>query len=444
MTAVGGQAVGGDPSLAGLRRRARGRTRARRAWRWSPGSTRSAAHALTDLDREVDSDALLCARRRGAKRLVGELIDSVPGMRWVDAGPLANARLTEPLTPLIITINRRYKVRDGGFRITGRDAWGAPTRELPGPARRRSTTPRSGSSSAGPTTACRCSCCTAGPASTTTSSPTTSTRSPSGASGSLLVDQRACGRSEAAVAAHLDARAATRRTWSCSPRPCARPLGRARPFATGRSSRCSTRSTTRHGGGRRSSAAASRRCGSSSGVRREPAGVRARRAARAGRSRRGRASPRCRPPRSSTGPVRDQWPFHFADPGDPRIEEYRQRIRRHGLRARRAAALRRRRGRGDRGRGPARVVSSPTLVLAGRHDRTCVPEAAEAIAAGVPDAQLRDLRGERAHDVRRGARGLRRSGLAVPAARPGERRPSRSPRAPARSRRPGRRGSAGR
>ena len=85
-----------------------------------------AAHSLAALDREVDSDALLCADDDDAKRLVGELIDSVPGMRWVDAGPLANARLTEPLTALIISINRRYKVREGGFRITGRDSWGAP------------------------------------------------------------------------------------------------------------------------------------------------------------------------------------------------------------------------------------------------------------------------------------------------------------------------------
>jgi 8-hydroxy-5-deazaflavin:NADPH oxidoreductase len=83
------------------------------------------AHALAALDREVESDVLLCADDEDAKRLVGELIDSVPGMRWVDAGPLANARITEPLTAMIITINRRYKVRDGGFRITGRDTWGA-------------------------------------------------------------------------------------------------------------------------------------------------------------------------------------------------------------------------------------------------------------------------------------------------------------------------------
>ncbi|MDH5314195.1 MAG: NADPH-dependent F420 reductase [Actinomycetota bacterium] len=87
-----------------------------------------AAHSLAALDREVESDALLCADDDDAKRLVGGLIESVPGMRWVDAGPLANARLTEPLTPLIITINRRYELRDGGFRITGRDSWGMPDR----------------------------------------------------------------------------------------------------------------------------------------------------------------------------------------------------------------------------------------------------------------------------------------------------------------------------
>lgn len=33
-------------------------------------------------------------------------------------------------------------------------------------------------------------------------------------------------------------------------------------------------------------------------------------------------------------------------------------------------------------------VTSPTLVLAGRSDRTCVPEASEAIADGVADSQL--------------------------------------------------------
>lgn len=85
-----------------------------------------AAHALADLDRPVESDVLLCSDDDDAKRLIGRLIDSVEGMRWIDAGPLANARLTESLTPLVISINRRYKLRDAGFRISGRDGWGAP------------------------------------------------------------------------------------------------------------------------------------------------------------------------------------------------------------------------------------------------------------------------------------------------------------------------------
>lgn len=84
------------------------------------------AHALADLDHEVESDVLLCSDDDDAKRRIGDLIGSVAGMRWVDAGPLANARITEALTPLVISINRRYKIRDAGFRISGREEWGTP------------------------------------------------------------------------------------------------------------------------------------------------------------------------------------------------------------------------------------------------------------------------------------------------------------------------------
>jgi hypothetical protein len=44
----------------------------------------------------------------------------------VDAGDLTQARITETLTALLISINRTYKVHDAGYRITGRDSWGAP------------------------------------------------------------------------------------------------------------------------------------------------------------------------------------------------------------------------------------------------------------------------------------------------------------------------------
>jgi hypothetical protein len=36
--------------------------------------------------------------------------------------------VAEPLTALLVAINRAYSVKDSGFRIVGRDAWGAPER----------------------------------------------------------------------------------------------------------------------------------------------------------------------------------------------------------------------------------------------------------------------------------------------------------------------------
>jgi NADPH-dependent F420 reductase len=87
-----------------------------------------AADALQDLDRDVESDVLLCADDAGAKARVGVLIDGIPGMRWVDCGRLEMARVAEPLTALLVSINRTYKVKDSGFRIVGRGSWGAPGR----------------------------------------------------------------------------------------------------------------------------------------------------------------------------------------------------------------------------------------------------------------------------------------------------------------------------
>ncbi|HXF36489.1 MAG TPA: NADPH-dependent F420 reductase [Actinomycetota bacterium] len=85
-----------------------------------------AAEALRDLERPVESDVLVCGAEAEAKAAVGELIEAIPGMRWVDAGPLSMARVVEPLTALLISVNRGYGIRDAGFRITGRDRWGRP------------------------------------------------------------------------------------------------------------------------------------------------------------------------------------------------------------------------------------------------------------------------------------------------------------------------------
>jgi proline iminopeptidase len=86
--------------------------------------------------------------------------------------------------------------------------------------------------------------------------------------------------------------------------------------------------------------------------------------------------------------LHDQLPFHFADPLDPRIEEYE---RRSGGSVYSPQVIRyfARQDYGmieveDRLGG----VSQPVLVLAGRHDRTCSVEAAGVIAGGIPQAEL--------------------------------------------------------
>jgi 8-hydroxy-5-deazaflavin:NADPH oxidoreductase len=76
------------------------------------------AALLTDLDHELDEDVLICGDRREDKAKVAELVDAMPGLRPVDCGPLEMARIVEQLTPLIISINVRNKVR-AGIKITG-------------------------------------------------------------------------------------------------------------------------------------------------------------------------------------------------------------------------------------------------------------------------------------------------------------------------------------
>jgi NADPH-dependent F420 reductase len=87
-----------------------------------------AADALRTLERDIDSDVLLCGDDPEAKARVGALIDGIPGMRWIDCGRLEMARVAEPLTALLVSINRAYQVKDSGFRIVGREGWGAPER----------------------------------------------------------------------------------------------------------------------------------------------------------------------------------------------------------------------------------------------------------------------------------------------------------------------------
>jgi 8-hydroxy-5-deazaflavin:NADPH oxidoreductase len=67
---------------------------------------------------ELDEDVLICGDRKADKARVAEIIELIDGLRTVNAGPLDQARIVEPLTALLIGINSRYKTH-AGIRITG-------------------------------------------------------------------------------------------------------------------------------------------------------------------------------------------------------------------------------------------------------------------------------------------------------------------------------------
>jgi NADPH-dependent F420 reductase len=76
------------------------------------------APTLADLDADLDEDVLICGERKADKARVAGLIEEVPGLRAVNAGALEMARIVEQLTPMLISINSRYKTH-AGVRVTG-------------------------------------------------------------------------------------------------------------------------------------------------------------------------------------------------------------------------------------------------------------------------------------------------------------------------------------
>ncbi len=75
------------------------------------------APTLADTGAELGEDVLLCGDRKADKARVAALIESIPGLRAVNAGPLEMARIVEQLTPMLISINARHKTH-AGIRIT--------------------------------------------------------------------------------------------------------------------------------------------------------------------------------------------------------------------------------------------------------------------------------------------------------------------------------------
>jgi hypothetical protein len=61
---------------------------------------------------------LICGDDADACDVVVALAADI-GLRGIYAGPICNSAAAEALTSLLIAINRRYKCKDSGIRLTG-------------------------------------------------------------------------------------------------------------------------------------------------------------------------------------------------------------------------------------------------------------------------------------------------------------------------------------
>jgi 8-hydroxy-5-deazaflavin:NADPH oxidoreductase len=77
-----------------------------------------AAPTLANLDAELGEDVLVCGDRKADKAQVARLVELIPGLRPVNAGALEMARIVEQLTPMLISVNSRYKTH-AGIHLTG-------------------------------------------------------------------------------------------------------------------------------------------------------------------------------------------------------------------------------------------------------------------------------------------------------------------------------------
>ena len=78
----------------------------------------ASAEELLDPSVTMEGDVIVCSDHLDAKKLVIGLADKINDLRGVDGGSLANAKYVEQLTPLLVNINRIYKIH-AGIKIVG-------------------------------------------------------------------------------------------------------------------------------------------------------------------------------------------------------------------------------------------------------------------------------------------------------------------------------------
>lgn len=76
------------------------------------------AKMLADVDQTLAEDVLVCGDDEEAKEVVASLGEQLVDGRAVDCGRLEVARWLEPLTAVLLNVNRRYRT-NSGVRVTG-------------------------------------------------------------------------------------------------------------------------------------------------------------------------------------------------------------------------------------------------------------------------------------------------------------------------------------
>jgi len=77
------------------------------------------AASLINANEDVQCDCLISGDYEDAKDEAMILAEKIPGVKAIDCGPLENARIIEKITPLLINLNIRNKIKLAGIRITG-------------------------------------------------------------------------------------------------------------------------------------------------------------------------------------------------------------------------------------------------------------------------------------------------------------------------------------
>jgi len=77
------------------------------------------AASLNNINHNVECDCLISGDDPEANKPVLELAEKIPGVRAIECGPLENARIVEKITPLLINLNIRNRIKLAGIRITG-------------------------------------------------------------------------------------------------------------------------------------------------------------------------------------------------------------------------------------------------------------------------------------------------------------------------------------